>query len=105
VTKLVEILSEDVWLRMPALPFEYHGRDAAIAFFAAVVHPRGRSLRFVHTRANGCPASGMYALDPVTGTWRANGLIVVSFAGDRVCEVTRFEAGVMSSFGMPGILG
>ncbi|HEX3930156.1 MAG TPA: RNA polymerase subunit sigma-70 [Nocardioides sp.] len=104
VTKLVEILSDDVWLRMPPLPYEYHGRDAAIAFFAAIVHPHGRTLRFVHTRANGCPASGMYTLDPVTDTWRANGLLVVSFAGDRVSEVTRFETGVMASFGLPRIL-
>jgi RNA polymerase sigma-70 factor (TIGR02960 family) len=105
VSKLVAILSEDVWLKMPPLPFEYHGRDAAIAFFEAIVHPQGRTLRFVHTRANGCPASGMYALDPVTGTWRANGLIVVGFAGDRVCEITRFEVGTMAGFGLPRILG
>jgi RNA polymerase sigma-70 factor (ECF subfamily) len=104
VTKLVEILSDDVWLRMPPLPFEYHGREAAVEFFATVVHPRDRTLRFVHTRANGCPASGMYALDRATGAWRANGLIVVRFAGDRVCEITRFEAGVMPSFGLPRIL-
>jgi RNA polymerase sigma-70 factor (TIGR02960 family) len=105
VSKLVAILSEDVWLKMPPLPFEYHGRDAAIAFFESIVHPQGRTLRFVHTRANGCPASGMYALDPVTGTWRANGLIVVAFAGDRVCEITRFEVGTMAGFGLPRILG
>jgi RNA polymerase sigma-70 factor (ECF subfamily) len=105
VSKLVAILSEDVWLKMPPLPFEYHGRDAAIAFFESIVHPQGRTLRFVHTRANGCPASGMYALDPVTGTWRANGLIVVGFAGDRVCEITRFEVGTMAGFGLPRILG
>ena len=104
VDKLVAILSEDVWLKMPPLPLEYHGRDAAVAFFESVVHPRERILRFVHTRANGCAASGMYALDRVTGAWRANGLIVVVFAGDRVSEITRFEAGVMASFGLPRIL-
>jgi hypothetical protein len=105
VEKLLQVLSDDVWLKMPPLPFEYHGRDAAIGFFEAVVHPRERNLRFVHTRANGCPASGMYALDPATGTWRANGLIVVTFSGDRISEITRFEPGVMASFGLPRILG
>ena len=104
VNQLVAILSEDVWLRMPPLPLEYHGRDAAVAFFESVVHPRGRVLRFVHTRANGCAASGMYALDRVTGSWRANGLIVVAFSGDRITELTRFEPGVMPSFGLPRIL-
>jgi RNA polymerase sigma-70 factor (TIGR02960 family) len=105
VSKLVAILSEDVWLKMPPLPFEYHGRDAAIEFFESIVHPQGRTLRYVHTRANGCAASGMYSLDAVTGSWRANGLIVVGFAGDRVSEITRFEVGVMASFGLPRILG
>ena len=105
VEKLLQVLSDDVWLKMPPLPFEYHGRDAAIGFFEAVVHPRERTLRFVHTRANGCPASGMYALDPATGAWRANGLIVVTFSGDRISEITRFEPGVMASFGLPRILG
>lgn len=104
VTKLVAILSEDVWLKMPPLPFEYHGRDAAIGFFQSVVHPGGRRLRLVHTRANGCPACGIYAHDATTDTWRATGLVVVVFAGDRISELTRFEVGVMPSFGLPRIL-
>jgi RNA polymerase sigma-70 factor (TIGR02960 family) len=104
VDKLVAILSEDVWLKMPPLPLEYHGRDAAVGFFRAVVYPRGRRLRLLHTRANGCPASGLYAHDPATGTWRATGLVVVAFAGDRIAEVTRFEVSVMESFGLPRIL-
>ena len=105
VDKLVAILSEDVWLKMPPLPFEYHGREAAIGFFQAVVHPQNRQLRLVHTRANGCPASGMYAHDPSTDTWRATGLVVVVISGDRITELTRFEVGVMASFGLPRILG
>jgi RNA polymerase sigma-70 factor (TIGR02960 family) len=104
VDKLVAILSEDVWLKMPPLPFEYHGREAAIGFFEAVVHPQHRMLRMVHTRANGCPATGMYAHDPATDTWRATGLVVVVIAGDRIAELTRFEVGVMASFGLPRIL-
>lgn len=104
VDKLVAILSEDVWLKMPPLPLEYHGRDAAIGFFQAVVHPRVRPLRLIHTRANGCPASGMYARDPATGTWRATGLVVVVISGDRITELTRFEVGVMAAFGLPRIL-
>ncbi len=104
IDKLVAILSEDVWLKMPPLPLEYHGRDAAIGFFQAVVHPRSRRLRLVHTRANGCPASGIYAHDPATDTWRATGLVVVVISGDRITELTRFEVGVMASFGLPRIL-
>jgi RNA polymerase sigma-70 factor (ECF subfamily) len=104
VEKLVAILAEDVWLKMPPLPFEYHGRDAAIGFFEAVVNPDPRPLRMVHTRANGCPASGLYAFDAASGSYRATGLVVVALAGDRICEITRFEAGVLPSFGLPRIL-
>ena len=104
VEKLVAILSEDVWLKMPPLPFEYHGRDAAIGFFEAVVHPLHRRVRLVHTRANGCPASGLYAYDAASDTWRATGLVVVVISGDRITELTRFEVGVMASFGLPRIL-
>jgi RNA polymerase sigma-70 factor (ECF subfamily) len=104
IDKLVAILSEDVWLKMPPLPMEYHGRDAAIRFFQAIVHPGGRPLRLVPTRANGGPACGVYTSDPATGTWRATGLIVVVISGDRITELTRFEVGVMASFGLPRIL-
>ncbi len=104
VDKLVAILSEDVWLKMPPLPMEYHGRDAAIRFFQAIVHPGGRPLRLVPTRANGGPACGVYTNDPATGTWRATGLIAVVISGDRITELTRFEVGVMASFGLPRIL-
>jgi len=104
VDKLVAILSKDVWLKMPPLPLEYHGCDAAVGFFQAVVHPQSRRLRLVHTRANGSPACGIYAHDPATDTWRATGLVVVVLSGDRITELTRFEVGVMASFGLPRIL-
>ena len=104
ITKLVAILSEDVWLKMPPQPFEYHGLEAALGFFRSVVHQTDRTVRLVHTRANGCPASGIYAHDPATDTWRATGLLVLVLAGDRICEITRFEVGVMGSFGLPRIL-
>lgn len=104
VAKLVAILTKDVWLKMPPMPFEYHGRDAAIGFFQAIVRPDTRTLRMVHTRANGCPASGVYAFDPASGSYRATGLLVITLAGDRICEITRFEPGILGSFGLPRIL-
>jgi RNA polymerase sigma-70 factor (TIGR02960 family) len=104
VDRLVAILSEDVWLKMPPMPYEYHGREAAITFFQVVLHPDVRTLRMVPTRANGGPANALYALDPATGTYRAIGLFVLGLAGDRICEITRFEPGVLPGFGLPRIL-
>ena len=105
VDKLVAILSEDVWLKMPPLPLEYHGRDAAIGFFQAVVHPR-ESARFgssTRGRTAARPAGCMPTI-PATDTWRATGLVVVVISGDRITELTRFEVGVMAAFGLPRIL-
>ena len=105
VDKLVAILSEDVWLKMPPLPLEYHGRDAAIGFFQAVVHPQKPS-------GSGSSTPGRTAARPAGSTpttrrrdtWRATGLVVVVISGDRITELTRFEVGVMASFGLPRIL-
>ena len=100
VPRLVGLLTEDAWLRMPPLEFEYHGREAAGRLFTAML-TGARSLRFLHTRANGQPAYAAYELDPLTGVWHARGLFVLALAGSRVHEVTRFEAGLLASFGFP----
>jgi RNA polymerase sigma-70 factor (TIGR02960 family) len=104
IDRLLALLTEDVWVKMPPMPYEYHGHADAIRFFTAIVHPDRRHLRTVPTRANGGPALGAYALDPATGTFRGIGIFVLVLAGDRICEITRFETGVMASFGLPRIL-
>jgi RNA polymerase sigma-70 factor (ECF subfamily) len=103
IPRLVELLTEDSWLRMPPLPFEYHGRKAAARFFTAMYVGR-RDNRIIHTRANGQPAYATYARDPLTGLWHCNGLIVLTLAGDRVHEVTRFEPALAVLAGLPRTL-
>jgi RNA polymerase sigma-70 factor (ECF subfamily) len=104
VSRLVELLTEDAWLRMPPLPFEYHGHQAIERFFIAL-HIPGRRDHIVETRANGQPAYAAYAVDPVTGLRRCKGVFVMTLAGDRVHEVTRFEPSVAVHFGLPRTLG
>jgi len=103
IPRLVDLLTDDAWLRMPPLPFEYHGREAAERFFIAM-HVPGRADRFVETRANGQPAYAAYSRDEVTGLWRCKGLFVMSLSGERVHEVTRFEPAVGALFGLPRTL-
>jgi RNA polymerase sigma-70 factor (ECF subfamily) len=103
VPRMVALLTEDAWVRMPPLPFEYHGRDAAARFFTAM-HAPEPVLRFLQTRANGKPAYAGYQADPVTGVWHARGLFVLTLAGSRVHEVTRFEPGMLAYFGLPRTL-
>ncbi|MCV7380773.1 RNA polymerase subunit sigma-70 [Mycobacterium alsense] len=104
VPAIVALLSEDAWVKMPPMPFEYQGRAAAERFFTAMSPPRGRTMHVVHTRANGQPAFAAYVADPTAGVWRSVGIVVLTLAGDLVREVTRFDAAVLPSFGLSRIL-
>jgi RNA polymerase sigma-70 factor (TIGR02960 family) len=98
VEAVVALLTDDVFMSMPPMPFEYEGRDAVAGFLAGIFRAGHRSLR--PTRANGQPAFGHYALGP-DGTRRGAGLIVVALAGDRVGAMIRFENTVLPWFGLP----
>jgi RNA polymerase sigma-70 factor (TIGR02960 family) len=98
---LVALMTDDVWLRMPPVPLEYHGRDHTRQFFDVVVFTPGREFRMLPTRANGQPAMGMYLKDSVTGVFHASGLLVFALAGDKVSEITRFENNVLAALGLP----
>ena len=104
VDELIALMTDDVWVKMPPAPFEYRGTDAAHRFFTAVdAHRRGTD-RMVPIRANGQPAWGEYRRDPVTGLLHLAGIEVVGIAGDRICEIIRFENTVAAYFGLPRTL-
>jgi RNA polymerase sigma-70 factor (TIGR02960 family) len=96
---LVALLTDDVFVSMPPMPFEYEGRDAA-ARFSASIFGSGRRFDLVPTRANGQPAFGAYLRAP-DGVRHGTGLYVITLAGDRICAMTRFENGVLPWFGLP----
>jgi RNA polymerase sigma-70 factor (TIGR02960 family) len=100
VDGIVALLTEDAWLTMPPLPLEYQGRDLA-ARFLTVAFRRGRQYRLVPTRANGQPAFGVYVLDQHAPVLHANGLFVLTLAGDQISMITRFDTSVMPRFGLP----
>ena len=104
VDGIVNLMTDDAWVRMPPVPLEYQGRELARRFFSTVAFRQGRRFRLVPTRANGQPAFGVYLYDPLTRVAHANGLFVVSLAGDRVSAITRFDNGVMARFGLPRTL-
>jgi RNA polymerase sigma-70 factor (ECF subfamily) len=96
---IVAMLTSDVAVSMPPMPLEYHGVDAVTRFCALMVHRRGHQL--MPTRSNGQPAFGMY-LRPATGGLRhGSGLLVLTFRGDRICGMIRFESSVLPAFGLP----
>jgi hypothetical protein len=96
---LVAILTDDVFMSMPPMPFEYEGRDA-VAGFCANILGSGRKFDLVRTRANGQPAFGAYVGAP-DGISYGVGLFVLGLTGDRICAMTRFENPVLPWFGLP----
>jgi RNA polymerase sigma-70 factor (TIGR02960 family) len=96
---LVALLTDDVFISMPPMPFEYEGRDVA-ARFCASIFGAGRRFDLVPTRANGQPAFGAYLRAP-TGIRHGTGLYVLTLTGDRICAMTRFDNSVLPWFGLP----
>ena len=96
---LVALLTDDVFVSMPPIPFEYEGRGA-VARFCASIFRSGRRFNLVRTRANRQPAFGAYLRD-ATGVRRGVGLYVLTLSGDRICAMTRFENTVLPWFDLP----
>jgi RNA polymerase sigma-70 factor (TIGR02960 family) len=96
---LVALLTGDVFISMPPMPFEYQGRDV-VAGFCASLFGAGRRFGLVPTRANGQPAFGAYLRAPA-GVRHGAGLYVLTLTGDRICAMTRFENSVLPWFGLP----
>jgi RNA polymerase sigma-70 factor (TIGR02960 family) len=96
---LVDLLTDDVFMSMPPMPFEYEGRDV-VARFCASIFRAGRRFDLVPTRANGQPAFGAYLRAP-NGISHGVGLYVLTLSGDRICALTRFENSVLPWFGLP----
>jgi len=96
---LVNLLTDDVFISMPPMPFEYEGRDL-VTRFCAGIFGAGRRFDLVRTRANGQPAFGAYLRTP-SGVSHGVGLYVLTLAGDRISAMTRFENSALSWFDLP----
>jgi RNA polymerase sigma-70 factor (ECF subfamily) len=101
IEALIALLTEDAWITMPPMPFEWQGHERAREVLRAVLQP-GR--RLVATRANGQPAFGLYLPDPHAPILHGVGLLVLTLAGDRISAITRFETSLLSQFGLPRTL-
>jgi len=100
IEALVALLTEDVWISMPPIPFEWQGHERARDVLRAL--EPGRQL--VATRANGQPAFGLYLPDPRAPILHGVGLLVLTLAGDHISAITLFETGLLSQFGLPRTL-
>jgi len=98
VDALVALLTDDAFVSMPPIPFEYEGREV-VSRFCATLFRAGRRFDLVPTRANGQPALGAYLRSPA-GVRHGIGLYVLTLAGDRICAMTRFDNTVLPWFGL-----
>ena len=96
---LVALLTDDVFISMPPMPFEYEGRDL-VAHFCANLFSAGRRYDLARTRANGQPAFGAYLRSP-DGVSHGVGLHVLTLRGGRIAAMTRFENTVFPWFELP----
>ena len=99
---MVALLTDDAFISMPPMPFEYEGREI-VGRFCASIFGAGRRFDLVPTRANDQPAFGTYLRGP-GGFSHGVGLVVLTLAGDQICAMTRFENSVLPSFGLPRAL-
>jgi SnoaL-like domain len=95
---LAALLTDDVFVSMPPMPFEYEGRDV-VARFCASIFRSGRRFDLVRTRANGQPAFRAFLRAP-TGICHGIGLYVLTLTGDRICAMIRFDNSVLPWFGL-----
>src|SRR5262249_40294048 len=99
---LVALLTDDVFMAMPPIPFEYQGRDV-VRRFCAAIFDAGRRFDLVPTRANGQPAFGAYLRGP-DGLSHGVGLYVLTLQGVKISAMIRFETTVFPRFGLPRTL-
>jgi RNA polymerase sigma-70 factor (TIGR02960 family) len=102
IDALIALLTDDVVVSMPPVPFEYHGHNDAARFYTSVMPP-GRTYELVPTRANGQLAFGAYLPTP-DGLRVGAGLLVITLAGDRISALARFDNTLLPRFGLPPAL-
>jgi RNA polymerase sigma-70 factor (TIGR02960 family) len=99
IDALVTLLTDDVFVSMPPMPYEYQGRDV-VARFCGGLFGAGRRFDLVPARANGQPAFGAYVRG-ADGVSHGAGLYVLTLNGDRISAMTCFENSVLPWFGLP----
>jgi RNA polymerase sigma-70 factor, ECF subfamily len=108
VAALAELVSEDVRLSMPPLPYSFVGRADVLAFVENAMGP-GSPLhrvrwRGVPVRANRQPAMAGYIQRPGEPSYQAQVLNVLRVENGEIAEIVAFEPSVFGAFGLAATL-
>lgn len=105
VPGLVALLREDAWLTMPPIPAWVAGRTDIATLLQLRVFPPGRQWRMLPTRANGCPAFGMYRREAGEDSYRLSSLWVLGVEGERIGNIVVFlDVASFTAFGLPSTM-
>jgi RNA polymerase sigma-70 factor (ECF subfamily) len=101
----VALAREDIRITMPPHPWCFEGIDVMRTGLEQAFGPGsvGR-WRLVPTSANRMPAAASYLLAPGDTEYRAFKLDVLRTEGDKIVEVTTFDASLFPAFGLPATL-
>jgi RNA polymerase sigma-70 factor (ECF subfamily) len=103
IDAVLDLLTEDATFQMPPVATWFSGRTAIAEFLPT--GPLTDRWRMLPTEANGQPAFGCYAWDPMTGLFEAHSLDVISTVGTRISAITSFlHPELLTHFGLPGHL-
>jgi RNA polymerase sigma-70 factor (TIGR02960 family) len=98
----LELIAEDIRITMPPHPYLYEGRDTVAPLLAAALGPESiGEWRLRPTRANRQPAAASWLRRPGDSAFRAFKLDVLRVRGDRIAEITTFDATLFEAFGLP----
>ncbi|MFE3259313.1 RNA polymerase subunit sigma-70 [Nocardia sp. NPDC059091] len=108
IAAFAQLLSADVRLSMPPLPYSFVGRSEVAAFAENALRPDSTlhkgQWRGVPVRANRQPAMAGYLCRPDEQVYRAQVLNVVRVEDGQIVEITAFGPEVFAAFGLPAAL-
>jgi RNA polymerase sigma-70 factor, ECF subfamily len=104
ISRLGQLLADDVVLDMPPYLTWFRGWDAVTGFLAGKVPPVYRARHLVRTSANGQPALASYR--PCgDGLFHAHAVHVLTASATSIERITAFlDPGLFASFGLPRTL-
>jgi RNA polymerase sigma-70 factor (TIGR02960 family) len=99
------LVADDIRITMPPHPYLYEGRATIAPLLESALGPDSiGEWRLRPTRANRQPAAASWLRRPGDSEFRAFKLDVLRVRGDRIAEITTFDATLFEAFGLPATL-
>jgi RNA polymerase sigma-70 factor (ECF subfamily) len=105
VPGLVALLREDAWLTMPPLPAWVQGRTDIATLLELRIFTPDKQWRLLPTRANGCPAFGLYRREVGEDGYQPSSLWVLGVEGEQIGSIVVFlDVAIFTAFGLPSTI-